>query len=60
MIYVLLAVIAFLYVCGAFLMRAMMKIGNTTDQDDWKPILTWPLIVFQAVGEAIYYKQFEW
>lgn len=42
MIYALIFVIVFMWVAGAFLMRATLKVTDATDVDSWKPVVFWP------------------
>ena len=61
MIYTLIFVIVFMWVAGAFLMRATLKISDADDQDSWKPVLLWPFYmaaVFVSIMKDI--KTFKW
>lgn len=49
-----------IYISGCFLMRALLKISDTDDQDDLYPVMCWPLVVAQAIGEIIFTKDFKW
>ena len=60
MTYILALLVIVLYVLGAFLMRALLKIGETSDQDEWKPILLWPYYIAAPVFELLREKKFKW
>lgn len=63
MIYAIIALavlVLALYVCGCFMMRALQKSSDTSDQDDLYPVLCWPWIMIAAVGELIIYRNFKW
>lgn len=49
-----------MYVCGCFLMRALLKEADTADQNDLYPVLCWPWIMISAVGEIILSGNFKW
>lgn len=49
-----------LYVCGCFLMLALLKEADTSDQNDLYPVLCWPWIMISAVGEIILSGNFKW
>lgn len=56
----LLVLFVLLYAPGCFLMRALLKISDASDQDSWLPVLLWPGYVAVAVGEAMATKKFKW
>lgn len=62
MTYLLLFIILALYVCGAFLMRAFLKIADCDDRDELKPILLWPYYITAPIIEIIREspKNFKW
>ena len=59
---VLILVILVLYVCGCFLMRAFLRISDATDQESWKPVLSWPVIMLDVIWNCaiVGYKKFKW
>lgn len=59
---VLILVILVLYVCGCFMMRAFLRISDATDQDEWKPVLTWPLLMLDVIWSCAIKgrKNFKW
>lgn len=59
---VLVLVILVLYVCGCFMMRAFLRTNDTTDQDEWQPVLTWPLLMLDVIWSCaiVGYKKFKW
>lgn len=62
MTYLLLFIILALYICGAFLMRAFLKIADCDDRDELKPILLWPYYIISPIIEIIREspKNFKW
>lgn len=56
----LIVLFVLLYVPGCFLMRALLKVSDASDQDSWIPVLLWPGYVVLAVGEAMASKKFKW
>lgn len=58
--YILAAMVVILYVLGGVLMRALLKVADTTDQDNWKPIVFWPYYIAQPVVELVFSKKFKW
>lgn len=58
----LILVILVLYVCGCFMMRAFLRTNDATDQDEWKPVLTWPLLMLDVIWSCAIKgrKNFKW
>ena len=52
--------VAVLYVCGCFLMRAFLKTADSTDKDKLYPVLCWPWVTLSAVGSVIISRNFKW
>lgn len=49
-----------LYVCGMFLMRALLKESDSCDKDELKPILLWPGYIIIPIYELIRDREFKW
>ena len=63
MIYAIIALVVLvivLYACGCFIMRALLKELETTDEDDLYPVLCWPWLMIAAVGSVIISRNFKW
>ncbi|QYC96820.1 hypothetical protein [Klebsiella phage IME268] len=63
MIYAIIALVVLvivLYACGCFIMRALLKELETTDNDDLYPVLCWPWLMITAVGSVIISRNFKW
>lgn len=58
--FILIAIVLILYVCGAFLMRALLKEAYSDDKDSWKLILLWPGYVIVTIYELIRDGEFKW
>ncbi|EBH2649686.1 hypothetical protein FKF44_18435 [Salmonella enterica] len=49
-----------LYVCGMFLMRALLKVADTCDKGKLNPILFWPVYIIIQIYELIRERNFKW
>ncbi|AIX12342.1 hypothetical protein ACQ45_gp73 [Citrobacter phage Stevie] len=58
--FILIAIVLILYVCGAFLMRALLKEADADDKDSWKPIILWPGYIIVPIYELIRDGEFKW
>lgn len=58
--FILIAIVLILYVCGAFLMRALLKEADTDDNDSWKQIVLWPCYIIVPIYELIRDGEFKW
>lgn len=56
----LILIVIMLYVCGAFLMRALLKEADSYDKDSWKPIILWPGYIIVPIYELISDGEFKW
>lgn len=56
----LITLVIVLYICGAFLMRALLKEADTYDKDSWIPILLWPGYIIVPIYELIRDGEFKW
>ena len=56
----LITLVIVLYICGAFLMRALLKEADTDDKDSWIPILLWPGYIIVPIYELIRDREFKW
>ena len=56
----LISIVIMLYVCGAFLMRALLKEADADDKDSWKPIVLWPGYIIVPIYELIRDGEFKW
>lgn len=58
--FILIAIVLILYVCGAFLMRALLKEADSDDKDSWKPIILWHGYIIVPIYELIRDGEFKW
>lgn len=58
--FILIAIVLILYVCGAFLMRALLKEADADDKDGLKPIILWPGYIIVPIYELIRDGEFKW
>lgn len=58
--FILIAIVLILYVCGAFLMRALLKESDACDKDSLKPILLWPGYIIIQIYGLIRDREFKW
>lgn len=58
--FILIAIVLILYVCGAFLMRALLKKADSDDKDSWKQIILWPGYIIVPIYELIRDGEFKW
>lgn len=56
----LISIVIILYVCGAFLMRALLKEACSDDKDSWNPIILWPCYVIVTIYELIRDGELKW
>ncbi|UGO52131.1 hypothetical protein BROOKSBY_72 [Citrobacter phage vB_CfrD_Brooksby] len=56
----LILIVIMLYVCGAFLMRALLKEAYADDKDSWNPIVLWPGYIIVPIYELIRDGEFKW
>lgn len=56
----LILIVIMLYVCGAFLMRALLKEADADAKDSWKPIVLWPGYIIVTIYELIRDGEFKW
>jgi len=56
----LITIVIVLYICGAFLMRALLKEADTGDKDSWIPILLWPGYIIVPIYQLIRDREFKW
>lgn len=56
----LITLVIVLYICGAFLMRALLKVADADDKDSWKPIILWPGYIIVPIYELIRDGEFKW
>lgn len=56
----LILIVIMLYVCGAFLMRALLKEADADDKDSLKPIVLWPGYIIVPIYELIRDGEFKW
>lgn len=57
--FILIAIVLILYVCGALLMRALLKEADTGDKDSWIPILLWPGYIIVPIYQLIMDRKFK-
>lgn len=59
---ILIALVVILYVSGACLMRAFLKVGDCDDQDSWIPVVAWPYYIITPIAELLIKepKNFKW
>ena len=56
----LILIVIMLYVCGVFLMRALLKESDASDKDSLIPILLWPGFIVAAIYPLIRDGEFKW